>query len=166
MAEETTSGDPYDVVLADLKAKRAQLDQAIAAIEAVRSGISQSNQEPSFVGGAGLSNQIQPGVFHGMSILEASKRLLDMRKKALGTQEITEALKEGGVVFSTETPGNTVGSVLHREASKANGTVISVGRGTWALASGVSNPGRFRRKTLGEALYPDGVKDTPAGTES
>ena len=38
MSAESTYSDPYEAVLADLRAKRAQLDQAIAAIEAIRSG--------------------------------------------------------------------------------------------------------------------------------
>jgi hypothetical protein len=38
MTAESTFSDPYEAVLADLRAKRAQLDQAIAAIEAIRAG--------------------------------------------------------------------------------------------------------------------------------
>lgn len=147
MAEETSSGDPYDIVLADLKAKRAQIDQAIAAIEAIKGGIQPQNQSLN----AGLpspsSTQITPGTFHAMSIVEATKQLLAIRKKPLNTAEITEAIQVGGVIFSTDNPANTVGSSLHREASRPSGAgIINIGRATWALPNWYSNPGRFQKK--------------------
>lgn len=147
MAEETTSGDPYDVVLADLRAKRAQIDQAIAAIEALRGGGTSENQEVSIRKQPASTGEVTPGMFHSLSIADAAKQLLALRKKPLGTQEITESIIAGGVVFSTDTPANTVGSVLHRQAAKV-GDVISVGRGTWGLAAWYPNPGRFQKKKL------------------
>ncbi len=146
MATDTQSSDPYDAVLADLKAKIAQLQQAVASIEAIRSGQPVGNADNNSSSITGTPTQITPGMFHGMSIVEAVKQLLAMRKKALGTPEITESIIAGGVVFSGETPGNTVGSVLHREAMKPTGGVISVARGMWALPAWYSNPGRFRKK--------------------
>jgi len=159
MANDPTSSDPYDAVLADIDAKIAQLLQTKASIEAVRSGKTINNQEVSGTAPSSTGSQVTPGMFHGMSIVEAVKQLLTMRKKALGTPEITESIIAGGVVFSTETPANTVGSVLHRESVKPSGGIISVGRGTWALPAWYSNPGRFRKtKTPGEVFYPDAEK--------
>lgn len=147
MAEDATGGDAYSIVLADLRAKRAQIDSAIAAIEALSGVNPPSNQSVAGDQNGTKGTQIVPGMFHGMSIAEAVRQLLTMRKKPMGTGEITTALQEGGVVFSTDTPGNTVGSVLHRESSKASGvTIISVGRGTWALPAWYPNPGRFQKK--------------------
>lgn len=148
MADDPTPTDPYEAVLADMKAKIVQLQQAVAAIESLRSGRASTNQELSPGTATLVVSQVVPGMFHGMSIVEAVKQLLAMRKKPLGTPEITEAIIAGGVVFSTATPGNTVGSVLHREASKTGGGVVSVGRGTWALPSWYSNPGRFQKKRV------------------
>jgi hypothetical protein len=164
MADDPISSDPYDAVLADIDAKIAQLLQTKASIEAVRSGKTISNQEVNNGAAAPSGTQVTAGMFHGMSIVEAVKQLLTMRKKALQTPEITEAIIAGGVVFSTETPGNTVGSVLHRESVKPNGGVISVGRGTWALPTWYSNPGRFRKaKVPGEA--PEVDKNAGAGID-
>ena len=39
MSDETAGIDPYEAVLADLHAKRDQIDQAIAAIEGLRLGL-------------------------------------------------------------------------------------------------------------------------------
>jgi hypothetical protein len=159
MADAAKINDPYDAVIADIDAKIAQLQQTKAALEAVRAGKTITNQDTGATKPSELSTEVTPGTFHGMSIVEATKQLLAMRKKALGTPEITESIMAGGVVFSTSTPGNTVGSVLHRESAKPNGGVISVGRGTWALPAWHSNPGRFRKsKTLGEVFYPDADK--------
>ena len=91
MAEETTSGDPYDIVLADLRAKRAQIDQAIAAIEAIRGGIMPENQEGSASRQVPTGGEVTAGMFHGLSIADAVKQLLALRKRPLGTQEITES---------------------------------------------------------------------------
>ena len=155
MAEEPSSGDAYDIVLADLKAKRAQLDHAIAAIEAIKSGNTNSIQPFGQSAVPIPATEVTPGMFHGMSIVEAVKQLLAMRKKPLGTQEITEAITTGGVVFSTDTPANTVGSVLHRESNKATGAgIVSVSRGTWALPAWYPNPGRFQKKRAASGADP------------
>lgn len=153
--------DAYSIVLADLRAKRAQIDSAIAAIEAL-SGLNSSQAQSAFQDpSAGRNGQLTPGMFHGMSIVDAVKQLLAMRKKPMGTGEITADLQEGGVVFSTETPGNTVGSVLHRESSKAVGAgILSVGRGTWALPAWYSNPGRFQKKKAASDEAPKDDQET------
>lgn len=149
MAEDTGLPDPYDVVLADLKAKRDQIDQAIAALMALKGQSVQSIQQVSQKVESAEITAVQPGVFLGLTIADAVKRLLTMRKTPLGTQEITEALIAGGVVFTSETPANTVGSVLHRQI-KIGTDVVSVGRGKWALASWFQNPSRFQKKKPGD----------------
>lgn len=151
MANEPGGMDPYEVVLADLKAKRAQLDQAIAAIEAIRGNApSGAAQNPTPAPSSAESQRspsttVTAGMFHGMSISDAAKQLLAMRKAPMGTQELTEALLLGGIVFTTETPANTVGSVMNRQ-TKIGTEIISVGRGKWALAAWFPDPSRFRAK--------------------
>jgi hypothetical protein len=164
MAEEPTSGDPYDVVLADLKAKRTQIDQAIVAIEALRGVGTMENQEIGSRRSPPAGGEVTSGMFHGLNIADAVKQLLAMRKKPLGTQEITESIKAGGVVFSTDTPANTVGSILHRQSAKV-GDVISVGRGTWGLAAWYPNPGRFQKKRAASENTPKGNGEGEASEE-
>jgi hypothetical protein len=67
----------------------------------------------------------------------------------------------GVVVFSTDTPGNTVGSVLHRQTRIGSG-IISVGRGTWALDEWYPNPGRFRKKGADKSGEGESVEPTDA----
>lgn len=124
--------DPYEAVLADLRAKREQIDQAIKAIEVFRGGE-----------GATLHSQQQDvrqddaevgaGEFLGMSIADAAKKLLSMRKKSMGNSEIAKELTEGGLVMSANTEHqNIVGSVLTRRFQQT-GDIVRVGRGVWGL---------------------------------
>ena len=154
MAEDQTSDNAYDVVLADLEKQLERVQNAIAAIKALRGQHIDNNQGVKGVGQTPSDGPIAPGTFHGMSIADAVKQLLASRKKPLGTQEITESIMAGGVVFSTDTPANTVGSVLHRQATKV-GDIISVGRGKWALAAWYPNPDRFRKKRVIGAAAED-----------
>lgn len=62
------------IVLADLKSKRDQIDQAIQAIESVRGGASQA--APSAPLPRTPDASLGDGAFHGLSIAEATKKLL------------------------------------------------------------------------------------------
>lgn len=121
----------YSAVLADLKVRRAHIDTMIAALEGFL-----GMQSPAITGpqtaGVG-SPEIGPGAFLGMKIVDAVVSLLTTRRQALKTEDIVDALKRGGMIFSGDTPTNTVGSVLNRDF-KSGGEIVSVGRGTWALA--------------------------------
>lgn len=60
--------------------------------------------------------------------------------------------------LTSDNPGNVVGSVLSRHASKT-GEIVRVGRGQWALAEWMQNPQRFRNKSIATA------KDEPENGE-
>jgi hypothetical protein len=136
MSTESEGVDPYAIVLADLRAKRDQIDQAIQAIESVRG----TNGSPA--AGRGSAASIEAfdnggttgaGAYLGMSIADAAKKYLTSRKQASGNAEIAAALKQGGLVMSSNTdPQNTVGSILTRRFEKV-GDVVRVGRGIWGL---------------------------------
>jgi HB1, ASXL, restriction endonuclease HTH domain len=141
MSTESMDFDPYSIVLADLKAKRDQIDQAIQAIESVRNG--------SAVSAPGTPTPRTPdvslgdGAFHGLSIAEATKKLLAVRKKNLTNTEILAELKAGGMVLGSADPLNTVGAVLTRRF-KETGDIVKVGRGIWGLKEW--HPGRNWKK--------------------
>lgn len=127
MSAESTSFDPYEAVLADLKARRDQLDQAIEAIEAIRGGASVSGV--AVPPGAPAEG---PGAYLGMSISDAAKKLLAARRQPLRNPEIAQAFKRGGLVLNSAEPVNTIGSVLTRRFNEV-GDIVKVGRGTWGL---------------------------------
>lgn len=145
MSAESQGFDPYEAVLADLRAKRDQLDQAIAAIESVRGGVPGAGQ------GTPGGNPVPaegPGAFLGMTIVDAAKKLLANRRQPLKNPDIAAAFKAGGLVLQSAEPANTIGSVLTRRANEV-GDVVRIGRGTWGLKEWY--PGRnFNKKDKAE----------------
>lgn len=134
MSVESTSSDPYEVVLADLRAKKAQIEQAISAIEILRGGAAAapvSGQPGSQT--AGQNGDIDsPGAFLGMSIADAAKKLLAAKRQPLRNPDIAAAFKRGGLVLNSKDPVNTIGSVLTRRSNEV-GDLVKVGRGEWGL---------------------------------
>ncbi|WP_394659152.1 winged helix-turn-helix domain-containing protein [uncultured Novosphingobium sp.] len=134
MTEETGSSDPYAAVLADLRAKRDQIDQAISVISnllgATVGGLA---PQPSPMPTAdGLNDDNPTGMFLGMSIVDAAKKLLALRKRTMSNTEILAELQAGGLVLTGADPLNVVGSVLTRRFNNV-GDLVRVSRGTWGL---------------------------------
>lgn len=143
MTAEPQNFDPYEVVLADLRAKRDQIDQAIQAIEQVRSGVAVPGGDQT----ARASQRVapdDPGAFLGMTIVDAAKKLLASRRQPLKNADIAAAFKAGGLHLTSAEPANTVGSVLTRRFNDV-GDIVKVGRGTWGLAEWYPNR-NFKRK--------------------
>jgi hypothetical protein len=130
----------YAAVLADLKAKRADLDVAIAGIERMV-GLATAAQGAASIDVTQHGSDVEPDSFFGMSIADAAKKFLAMKKKPQTTADIAEALEKGGMTHTSGNWGNTVGSVLNR-IDGSTGEIVRVKRGTWGLASWY--PGRKR----------------------
>lgn len=130
MSTESKDFDPYAIVLADLLAKKEQIDSAIHAIEMVR-GINATSASLSQVATIN-SNTDSAGAYLGMSISEATIKLLQTKRKQMTNSEILAALKSGGMVLNSADPLNTVGAVITRR-SKDTGDIVKVGRGIWGL---------------------------------
>jgi len=124
MSDQTVN---YDAVLADLKARRAQLDSAIAAIEGITGQVGTSPSGPG--GGGGYVGGVPAhDAFIGMSIPEAAKKHLTAVRKKLSTQEIMTALESGGLPPSKY---STIYAILSRRENKV-GDIINM-KGDWAL---------------------------------
>lgn len=129
-----SENDPYAVVLNDLRAQRDKIDNAIAAIEALRGhadgamALAKSAQGH----GAAIIRAEGPGAFLGLTIVDAAKKLLARERRQLNNAEIVEKLKSGGLVLNSADAMNTVGSVLNRRFIQV-GDVVRVARGTWGL---------------------------------
>lgn len=150
----TTAQPDYEAVLADLKAKRDQIDAAIAAIEAI-SGIAVGSARP---GGAVA---IEGDTFFGMTALEAAIKYLGMVKKVQSPTEIAEALEAGGMTHSSQNLANTLYTTLSRSASH-NGPVVKVGK-NWGLAEWY--PGLKNKRTRTGADSSGQSDDTDAGAQ-
>lgn len=124
-------GDPYDAVLADLRAKRDAIDSAIGTLENLRSGRLGVAPAPAV---AVVADEVtdDAGMFLGMSIVDAAKKLLGLRKRTMGNAEILKELQAGGLVLTGADPLNVVGSVLMRRFNNV-GDIVRVRRGVWGL---------------------------------
>lgn len=129
--------NPYDAVIADLKTKIEQMQQLVQQLETLKGGITVLNPfypsgPPSpnpLYGGVG---EIPAGAFLGMGIEDGVKALLRLRKRAMSAQEIAADLLAGGLHLKSETPANTIASVLSR-AFKAGSEIVRISRGQWGL---------------------------------
>lgn len=154
----------YENVLADLRAKRDKLNAAIAGIETML-GIMPADAPSGELGANDRGQQeVQFDTFFGLSIPDAVRKLLNMRKRAMPTQEIASALEAGGLKHQSGAFGNTVGSVLNR-IDKAGGDIVKVGRAQWGLASWYPN---MKRRRNGGKPGQDGANgdSDPHGDES
>ena len=132
MSDQNQQLDPYDAVLADLRAQREKIDQTIALISSLRgmsSGIAAlplaADQRPE-------AKEDVRSMFLGMSIVDAVLKLLALRKRKMTNNEILSELEAGGLEFSSQEPLNVIGSVLSRRFH-AVGDIVRVDRGTWGL---------------------------------
>lgn len=129
-SEKAMSTEPmnaYSVVLADLEAKKAELEAAIAAIKNV---IATGGGAP--IGGG--PSKTGPSDFLGMSIPDAAKLHLSRVRQKKSTQEIIDALTAGGLPPSKYT---TVYNILTRR-QKQVGDIVNL-KGDWALAEWYPN---------------------------
>jgi hypothetical protein len=134
MSDESSGIDPYDAVLADLRAKRDQIDQAIAAIEGLRSGAPAggTRSAASSDGGKTAPDSEGHGALLGMSISDAAKKVLASKRRKLKNTEFAALFKEGGLMLNSKDWVNTIGAVLTRRANDV-GDIVKVDRGTWGL---------------------------------
>ncbi|MCC6890505.1 MAG: winged helix-turn-helix domain-containing protein [Hyphomicrobiales bacterium] len=153
MSADSTGIDPYEAVLADLRAQREKIDVAISAIESLRSG--------SPVGAGAHARATPngsaegPNPYLGMTIPEAAKKLLQTRRQPLRNPDIATALIAGGLILQSKEPANTVGSVLTRRATEV-GDIVRVGRGTWGLREWVRGRTNRDRAENGERPEAEG----------
>lgn len=137
----------YEAVLADLIARRDKLNSAISGIESML-GIASSPTTSNRNVDHKNDSIIQEDSFFGMTVLEAAKKYLAMGKKPMPVSSITDALKQGGYLFQTGNPLNTVQAVLSRSHSNS-GDVVRVSKGTFGLAEWYSNRAK-RKKSNGD----------------
>jgi len=119
----------YAAVLADLEAKRAQLDSAIAAIKALMEQTGAlAATAPPVPRIAGLS-EVPSQAFAGLSVSAAVRKLLEMMQRRMTVREIMQGLQAGGLKPSKYR--NVYAILRQRESDKAD--IINVDA-KWGLA--------------------------------
>lgn len=142
----------YAAVLADLKAKRAALDTAIAGIEASQ-GLSGEVSQTSLVGEQTpalkpVEKEISDHSFFSLTIPEAIKKCFAIVKRPMAVSEITTALQQGGLITNASNLPATVSGTLGR--MKRSGELVALGKGKW----GPSDWFKGSKKTLADAQSP------------
>ena len=123
------NGINYAAVLADLEAKRAQIDSAIAAIKVLmqQTGVMAATAPP--VPRIADLAHVPPRAFLGLSISTAARMLLEMMQRRLSIPEIIQGLRSGGLKPSKYR--NVYAIMRQRESDKRD--VINI-KGQWGLA--------------------------------
>jgi hypothetical protein len=127
----------YDSVIEDLYAKRAQLDRAIEALEAMLNAESSESSpvlsaSPTQARVRQISAPQALAEETGGPLIAAIKAVLRASERPLGNVEIFKRLKEAGVEFRSANPQLSVSQALSRNA-RLFGEPVRVGRGRWAL---------------------------------
>src|SRR4051812_18149172 len=105
MTEQPAANNAMESVLADLRARRAKLDAAIAAIEDLM-GIQVSGSfatAPASTSGDGWANgQIPSDAFFGLSIPDGTRKYLRAVRRKASAAEIARALEQGGMTHQSK----------------------------------------------------------------
>jgi hypothetical protein len=141
-SEESQELDPTQLYLTHLRARRDQLDQLIKMVESGGDGaaLPAASATPPVHNSASEG----PGAFLGMTVADATVKLLGIRRKPLSNNEIHEAIIAGGVVMKSVSPLNTIGTILRRRQEEVE-DIVRVGK-TWGLAAWYHNASRFSRR--------------------
>lgn len=132
----------YEAVLADLLARKAQLETMIAGVEAILGSAAGSVVAVSASNGGVTSlDRIPPHAFLKLSIGDATKKLLDMVKSKLTLPQIMQALEKGGLPPAKY---STVYAVLRRRESQI-GDILRMGE-EWGLTEWYPNNPNLRRR--------------------
>jgi hypothetical protein len=130
----------YAAMLANMEAKKAALEAAIASLRAALAmgalGSSSSSDEGATVslGSMMYGGDVPNGAFLGKSIPEAARLYLEIIKKKQTSREIAEALQKGGVESTSKNFIGMIGPVLERARRNANPVIVKVGN-QWGLSS-------------------------------
>lgn len=140
--------NPYDAVIADLEAKRAEIDSAIQVMKRLRDTMGSAPRveaQTIQVAYAGVSD-IPRDAFFGMTIVDAALKFLRMvGRTPQPTKTIIEAFDQGGLKNKNY---GTVYGVLNRRA-REEGDIVNV-HGDWGLAEwyNVTPKGKKTRPTV------------------
>jgi hypothetical protein len=158
-SEDAMANEPinYKAVLADLEAKKAQIESAIAAIKMIAS------QGGTLPPGAGGQHTVGPSEFLKMSIPDATKKLLETTRHKQSTQAVIDALVSGGLPRSKYA---TVYSILRRR-EKQLGDLINM-QGDWALAEWYPNFRKGKSEANSDETKParKGKRGRPKGSKN
>lgn len=123
--------ESYAAVIADLKAKRDEIDKMVKLLEALSQTTADSGKASDHDQDRG--DQLPPtkGRYSEMSIADAALAVLKAHGRPLSNVELADELLSGGLLSGASNPANNVNSSLSRR-SETHGDIVKDGR-QWAL---------------------------------
>lgn len=136
-----TGNVDYNAVLADLEARKNQIDAAIGAVKSILASAG------VITNGSGSEGVIRPEnipshAFLSLSIGDATKKFFEMVKSKQTLPQIMQALERGGLPPAKY---NTVYAVLRRRENQV-GDIVRMGD-EWGLTEWYPNNPNIRRRT-------------------
>lgn len=139
------NANPYEAVLADLQARKQEIEVAIAAISRIAGlGDTPPPTVSSVPGAQSLETEIRSDSFFNMTTQAAIKKCLRMSKKPLSAAEITRRLEKGGIIHDAKNFYNSVYTALRR--LKRSHEAVQLENKDWGLASWYPNKPRQNKK--------------------
>lgn len=145
----------YGNVLADLQAKKAEIENAIKGIEAIMglipSGGADVTRAPLTNNGGGnrAGAVIADDTFFNMTVVDAAKKYLAMgHRQPKSTQEILDALQRGGLQSAIY---DTVSALISRKAKRGE-DFVKLPKRKWGLVEWYGAPKNIKRKKSGPAV--------------
>lgn len=144
----------YGNVLADLQAKKAEIEAAIKGIEAVMGLVPSGSAEAPHAahsthsGGNGHAVVIADDTFFNMTVVDAAKKYLAMgHRQPKSTQEILDALQKGGLQSAIYA---TVSALISRKAKRAE-DFVKLPKRKWGLVEWYGTPKNVNKKKKASA---------------
>ncbi len=138
-----TGNVDYNAVLADLEARKTQIDSAIAAVKNIlaSAGVLTNGSSEGVI----RPENIPSHAFLTLSIADATKKYLDMVKSKQTLPQIIQALERGGLPPANY---NTVYAVLRRRENQV-GDIVRMGD-KWGLTEWYPNNPNIRKRLKDE----------------
>lgn len=159
MNQEST---PYEAVIADLEAKRDQINATIEMLKALRSTATVTLPAATANQRRETEPEIRRDSFFGMTIPDAARKYLTIVKATKSNPMLCQALLDGGFKTSSANFSEVVRSTLQR-----NRDFVKV-NGEWGLSEWYGNRGagrKARRATSVEDQAAAGEAQTNEGME-
>jgi hypothetical protein len=163
----------YAAVLADLEARRASLDAAIAAVRALLGqgpaegvpGTDIARGTPQPQGEVRDASEIKPGTFHGMSVAEAARKFLEMTKTKQRTKDIVAAIQRGGIETTAGSfYSNVYTTLMRRKDFKRLGKNWVLEEWNPNVAAPEVKPAKAKRKAKGKRSAKPETPTAPQGS--
>jgi hypothetical protein len=148
----------YEAVIADLEAKKAQLDATINMLRALGGLGAIGSPTPTGGGSPNTGGNFASDAFFGKSIPDATVTILASQRRKMSTQSLMDTMVKGGLPPSKY---NTVYAILRRRESQV-GDLVNM-QGEWGLAAwypnhpkkGPKKAGTVAAGTAGQEANPD-----------